>query len=66
MRSDGLMGRITDKAGIQFRVLNRGKGPPCAAREHKPTANSTAKRWQAAITDIEHLSMIEPRPPILS
>jgi tRNA uridine 5-carboxymethylaminomethyl modification enzyme len=24
---DGLVGRITDKAGIQFRVLNRKKGP---------------------------------------
>ena len=24
---DGLVGRITDKAGVQFRVLNRKKGP---------------------------------------
>ena len=24
---DGLMGRVTDEAGIQFRVLNRAKGP---------------------------------------
>lgn len=24
---DGLMGRVADKAGIQFRLLNRGKGP---------------------------------------
>jgi tRNA uridine 5-carboxymethylaminomethyl modification enzyme len=24
---DGICGRITDKAGIQFRVLNRSKGP---------------------------------------
>src|ERR1700759_704757 len=24
---DGLIGRITDKAGLQFRVLNRKKGP---------------------------------------
>src|ERR1700724_4375666 len=24
---DGLMGRVADKAGIQFRVLNRTKGP---------------------------------------
>ena len=24
---DGLMGRVTDKAGIQFRMLNMSKGP---------------------------------------
>lgn len=24
---DGLMGRMVDEAGIQFRVLNRSKGP---------------------------------------
>ena len=24
---DGLMGRVADKAGIQFRLLNRSKGP---------------------------------------
>ena len=24
---DGLMGRVADDAGIQFRVLNRAKGP---------------------------------------
>ena len=24
---DGLMGRVADQAGIQFRLLNRSKGP---------------------------------------
>src|SRR5258708_28996774 len=25
---DGLMGRLADEAGIQFRLLNRSRGPP--------------------------------------
>ena len=28
---DGLMGRVTDRAGIQFRVLNRSRGPAVQA-----------------------------------
>ena len=35
---DGLMGRVADEAGIQFRVLNRSKGPA-----PKPTASCTAR-----------------------
>src|SRR5258707_15338772 len=36
---DGLMGRVADQGGIQFRVLNRRKGPAggaARARAHPP------------------------------
>ncbi len=39
---DGLMGRVADRAGIQFRMLNRSKGPPCRGRAPRRIANCTA------------------------
>ena len=43
-----LMGRATDRAGIQFRMLNRARARRCAARAPRPTASSTAQAMQAA------------------
>jgi len=40
----GVMGRLTDEAGIQFRVLNRSKGPAM----HSPRAQCDKKAYQFA------------------
>ena len=56
---DGLMGRVTDKAGIQFRVLNRAKGPAVRGPRAQADRKLYSRAMQAAITDIEHLSVVE-------
>jgi tRNA uridine 5-carboxymethylaminomethyl modification enzyme len=56
---DGLMGRVADAAGIQFRLLNRSKGPavqgPRAQADRKlyRTAMQTAVRATANLEVIE-------------
>jgi tRNA uridine 5-carboxymethylaminomethyl modification enzyme len=42
---DGLMGRMADKAGIQFRMLNRSKGPAVRG----PRAQIDRKRYREAM-----------------
>lgn len=52
---DGVMGRVADKAGIQFRLLNRRKGPAVQG----PRAQADREIYQAAV-----LSEITMRPEI--
>jgi len=56
---DGLMGRVADEAGIQFRVLNKSKGPAVQG----PRAQADRKRYrramQRAISETPNLDVIE-------
>ena len=45
---DGLMGRATDASGIQFRVLNRSKGPAVRG----PRAQTDRKLYREAIQEL--------------
>src|SRR6476660_4419572 len=56
---DGLMGRVADQGGIQFRVLNRRKGP--AVRGPRAQADRTryAAAMQRAIRQTANLTVIE-------
>ena len=56
---DGLMGRVADAAGIQFRLLNRSKGP--AVRGPRTQADRALYRraMQAAIAEAGNLDVIE-------
>jgi tRNA uridine 5-carboxymethylaminomethyl modification enzyme len=56
---DGLMGRVADAAGIQFRVLNRRKGPAVRGPRAQADRKLYAAAMQQAIRDTTNLSVIE-------
>jgi tRNA uridine 5-carboxymethylaminomethyl modification enzyme len=56
---DGLMARIADLGGIQFRVLNRRKGPAVRGPRAQADRKLYAHAMQAAIQAIPNLAIIE-------
>ena len=56
---DGLMGRVGDAGGIQFRVLNRRKGPAVRGPRAQADRKLYAAAMQAAIRETAGLSVIE-------
>lgn len=55
---DGLMGRIADKAGIQFRMLNRSKGPAVWGPRAQIDRGLYRSAMQAEILNHTNLSVI--------
>ena len=56
---DGLMGRVADRGGIQFRVLNRRKGPAVRGPRAQADRKLYAAAMQEAIRETANLTVIE-------
>ncbi|MDP2411653.1 MAG: tRNA uridine-5-carboxymethylaminomethyl(34) synthesis enzyme MnmG [Pseudolabrys sp.] len=56
---DGLMGRVADQGGIQFRVLNRRKGPAVRGPRAQADRKLYAAAMQMAIQQTQNLDVIE-------
>ena len=56
---DGLMGRVIDKAGIQFRMLNASKGPAVRGPRAQADRKLYREAMQAELHDMENLTLLE-------
>ncbi|NIY79373.1 tRNA uridine-5-carboxymethylaminomethyl(34) synthesis enzyme MnmG [Celeribacter sp. HF31] len=56
---DGVMGRIADKSGIQFRLLNRRKGPAVQGPRAQADRKIYRTEMLAELEAIENLTIIE-------
>jgi len=56
---DGLMGRVIDAAGIQFRMLNRSKGPAVRGPRSQADRKLYRRHMQQAIAETANLEVLE-------
>ncbi len=56
---DGLMGRVADRAGIQFRLLNRRKGPAVRGPRAQADRKLYREAMQRALAAQDGLSIVE-------
>jgi len=56
---DGLMGRVADASGIQFRMLNRSKGPAVRGPRTQSDRRLYREAMQAAISGTPNLAVAE-------
>src|SRR6266702_4422824 len=56
---DGLMGRVADAGGIQFRMLNRRKGPAVRGPRAQADCKLYAVTMHAVTTETDNLSVIQ-------
>src|ERR1700761_7468513 len=55
---DGVMGRVADAAGIQFRLLNRSKGPAVRGPRAQADRKLYRKAMQEALKNQQNLTIL--------
>ncbi len=63
---DGVMGRIADRAGIQFRLLNRRKGPAVQGPRAQADRAIYRRAMQQELSGLPYLTIIEGEVTALS